>query len=599
MPESGHDRGHVSAAGGRRKKEARRVRSSRGKGKRPDKIRDDFSGTGGVRMNDVATGKNGKEGNNNGNESDTHPGSTTTTSGTHSSDDDDGIIDSMEWAARSGKRPRSLSHTSNGSYEDPKSMTILDKMYRDVQKYDELSNRERLDQGGTWEVVGGGNRSKRSRRIDQEKVSGRNIYSSDGGSGTNRLFDPDYFETNSRSRQVHTEVIVGCVEVNLGRVNPLLVGKEIDKVVGRVKSIRRVRDGKLCVECFTSAQAQKLKDVTVLGMWSVNTSFFEKEIWCKGVISGIPLDVSEEEIKESLVMYNVTQVKRLKRRVDGKFQECMSVVISFQRPELPYEVSLGYQMYQVRTYVPAVIRCFKCQRLGHVADKCKGQERCVRCGGMHKYEDCSKKESPVCCRCGGKHSAAYAGCETIKNEKKIQYIKSNRHISYAEAAKQAREEQRQSWGEEDTSKHGQQGQEHGTPNTGRHVQQNSEQRRHNTNNQIQMQTQRQTQRQIENRNRHTHIEDVTKTKNSCTMVDVGVNTDKDTCTQTDSSQMYISPIQLCTMLVHIFMEIFSTKSRNVKDVAGFISQAVSNSCGKDVSAEGIVQLLQGSSDGKV
>ena len=59
----------------------------------------------------------------------------------------------------------------------------------------------------------------------------------------------------------------------------------------------------------------------------------------------------------------------------------------------------------------------------------------MRCGGPHTFEQCKQKDNTKCCRCGENHSSAYAGCSTIKREKKIQNIRVTYNISYADAAK--------------------------------------------------------------------------------------------------------------------------------------------------------------------
>ena len=81
--------------------------------------------------------------------------------------------------------------------------------------------------------------------------------------------------------------------------------------------------------------------------------------------------------------------------------------------------TIGYEHFTVKPYIPSVVRCFNCQRLGHVASNCRSSTRCVRCGGPHAYDQCHQKDSVKWCRCGGSHSSAY---ECIR-------------VSYADAAK--------------------------------------------------------------------------------------------------------------------------------------------------------------------
>ena len=70
-----------------------------------------------------------------------------------------------------------------------------------------------------------------------------------------------------------------------------------------------------------------------------------------------------------------------------------------------------------------------------MANNCRSSTRCVRCGESHSFEQCQQKEKVKCSRCGKSHSSAYGGCQTMKQERKIQNVRVSYNISYAEAAK--------------------------------------------------------------------------------------------------------------------------------------------------------------------
>ena len=97
---------------------------------------------------------------------------------------------------------------------------------------------------------------------------------------------------------------------------------------------------------------------------------------------------------------------------------------------------MGYISYLVRQYIPPPIRCYKCQRFGHVAVQCRGKHRCAKCGGEHEYGKCGDKAVLKCCNCGGDHSAAYGGCEKQKEARELQKFKITNKVSYAEALKE-------------------------------------------------------------------------------------------------------------------------------------------------------------------
>ena len=123
---------------------------------------------------------------------------------------------------------------------------------------------------------------------------------------------------------------------------------------------------------------------------------------------------------------------------DGIAGKSLSVCLTFNTPNLPSKIKLGYEFFAVKPYIPPVVRCFNCQRLGHVANVCRSKIRCVRCSGSHSFDECTQKDQVQCSRCGGDHSSAYAGCTTYKEEKKIQEVRVIYNISYAEAAKTIR-----------------------------------------------------------------------------------------------------------------------------------------------------------------
>ena len=72
---------------------------------------------------------------------------------------------------------------------------------------------------------------------------------------------------------------------------------------------------------------------------------------------------------------------------------------------------------------PESVRCYKCQRLGHVAQSCKNETTCVVCGEGHNSKDC--KNAPHCVNCAESdldircdHGADSPDCFSYKNYRK-------------------------------------------------------------------------------------------------------------------------------------------------------------------------------------
>ena len=200
-----------------------------------------------------------------------------------------------------------------------------------------------------------------------------------------------------------------------------------------MKSIKHIRNG-ILVECKHSKQFNLLSQIQDID--NIPVKIQERSNYTKGVISGVPVDISEEEILEALQNQKVKQATRMtkknKEQGDQKIP-LKTVILSFETNKLPEDVQIWYQNFQVKPYIPPIKRCFNCQRLRHTANACQAKQRCVRCGGPHAFKDCDRKDKPVCVRCNEQHSAAYKGCNVVKRAQEVQKIKVTGNLTYAQA----------------------------------------------------------------------------------------------------------------------------------------------------------------------
>lgn len=65
-----------------------------------------------------------------------------------------------------------------------------------------------------------------------------------------------------------------------------------------------------------------------------------------------------------------------------------------------------------------VPQCKKCQGIGHSQNYCHRSPRCVKCGGNHKSQDCTKPKETKrhCVNCMGEHTANYRGCPKFQEK---------------------------------------------------------------------------------------------------------------------------------------------------------------------------------------
>ncbi|KAL0973670.1 hypothetical protein UPYG_G00209270 [Umbra pygmaea] len=154
----------------------------------------------------------------------------------------------------------------------------------------------------------------------------------------------------------------------------------------------------------------------------------------RGVVTGVPEDISMEEFVEVVSGGDVVGARRLGSRALGLDKVSPTVLLEFGGP-LPRRVYSGCLSFYVREYVPSPLRCFNCQRMGHVAAVCRGQGRCGRCGGAHEYGKCGVGAVVRCCNCGGGHSAAFGGCVVQQKAAEAQRVKLVDGVTYAEAVR--------------------------------------------------------------------------------------------------------------------------------------------------------------------
>ena len=147
------------------------------------------------------------------------------------------------------------------------------------------------------------------------------------------------------------------------------------------------------------------------------------------------VDEDLERLKKSICGAEVSRIKRLMRTVNGERVESLSVILEVQGNVLPERVQIGCMSFPVRPYVPPPLRCYKCQRYGHIATACRGKQRCSNCGGEHRFEECEEREQLKCCNCGGQHRVTFGGCEVRKKTVEIEHVKKVNKLSYAEAVR--------------------------------------------------------------------------------------------------------------------------------------------------------------------
>jgi type II secretory pathway pseudopilin PulG len=209
-------------------------------------------------------------------------------------------------------------------------------------------------------------------------------------------------------------------------------------VTGDLISAKKLRDGTLLITTANEAQSAKLLAMDTFNGIPVKVQVHRTLNTCRGVITNYDLlYVSDEEIKSEMASQGVIDCRRLKTKRNGELINSTSVILTFSRDTLPEKVFVGYESVSVRPFIPSPMRCFQCQRFGHIATRCEGKATCPRCG-REKHDGDACTSAPFCVNCEGPHPVYSRDCPKMKDEKKIMEIKTVEKLPYSEARKKFR-----------------------------------------------------------------------------------------------------------------------------------------------------------------
>lgn len=219
----------------------------------------------------------------------------------------------------------------------------------------------------------------------------------------------------------------------LANVSPFLIKKVIDCICGsEVEICKKIRDGNILIKTKNNVQATKLVTLTSLAPTIlVDVREHTTLNFSKGVIYSNDLrGIEEKEILKELNNQNVTDVKKILKKVGTKLVETGLIIITLSTLDLPEHINIGYEKVRLRPYVPYPLRCKKCLRFGHTTNSCENKKMCPNCALEYHFEEeddiCENPSKCVNCSNNNiennKHNAFDKVCPVFLREKEIQAI---------------------------------------------------------------------------------------------------------------------------------------------------------------------------------
>ena len=155
------------------------------------------------------------------------------------------------------------------------------------------------------------------------------------------------------------------------------IARTLKRIARTLKSTKRIRDGSFLVECSRKTQAENLLKTVNFVDRPVHVSVHKTLNSSRGVIRCWELsDLSDIEIRDKLKTQGVVEVHRVTVKKEGKVIPTNTLFLTFNRPDIPKEIVVGYLKVKVEPFVPSPLRCFNCNKFGHTSQRCRTRAKC-------------------------------------------------------------------------------------------------------------------------------------------------------------------------------------------------------------------------------
>lgn len=188
------------------------------------------------------------------------------------------------------------------------------------------------------------------------------------------------------------------------RTDPTLQPEELEKEMHElgltdigIEDCRRLKGGNLQLKCKKASDAKNLEERLADSNLKDRLKITPKRQ--RLIVFSIPTHVKEDELKQAIrsrVPYAV-EIKLVKRiEAKDSFHQTIEMDVQSAQQLLKYRrLVISFHGCPVRKYI-SISRCYRCQRLGHIASECntkKFRQRCEYCAEEHDSRTCSQKEN--------------------------------------------------------------------------------------------------------------------------------------------------------------------------------------------------------------
>ena len=259
------------------------------------------------------------------------------------------------------------------------------------------------------------NQNKRNRPNDNDSDSDNEIFLNDSNF-------PRFLIMSSTSE-----------DFPLTKLSPFAIQKAFIGIAGNgLKSTKRLRNGSFLIECVKKHQANNLLRTVKIVDRPVKVTIHKALNSSKGVIRCRELlDLTENEIRDELRTQGVVEVHRVTVKKGEVITPTNTLFLTFNRPDMPAEITVGYLKVKVSLFIPNPMRCYKCNKFGHTSQRCRLDKKCQWCGKDEHQGGCDGPKK--CSNCSGPHASSDKECPVWIREKEIQRVRVEQRIPFPEA----------------------------------------------------------------------------------------------------------------------------------------------------------------------
>ena len=154
-------------------------------------------------------------------------------------------------------------------------------------------------------------------------------------------------------------IIEPISEGALNSLSPFAVHKALQGLAGEMKSVKRIKSGRLLVECNKQNHSKCLLKSKIMCNIHITVSAHTSLNSSKGVIRSRDLEgVGEDEMLDNLSSQGVSAVKRIHIRRNNELVPTNTFILTFSKPLLPESIKAGYLKIPVVPFIPNPLRCF-------------------------------------------------------------------------------------------------------------------------------------------------------------------------------------------------------------------------------------------------